>query len=97
MSLMTPDQARARWPEDDYPTDSLGGHRREVILKAWQLIDELRQEVEGTKAQEVAEVAITSFVDDLTEQHQRIDQLQAESLSVAFREVMGYDLPGVDR
>lgn len=95
MTLPTPDEVRQRWPIDDYPPDTLGGIRRDIILEAHELIEELRRRLSDHP--EVAEALISGFVTDLLDDEQRIDELQAQGLRTGFRQLMGYDIPEEDR
>lgn len=92
--LMTPAEALARWPEDIYPPDTLGGMQRNLIVRAWELVDELKEQAEGTPSENVAAQVAESFLAELADGQQRIDELQDAGLRRAFRELMGYDLPG---
>jgi hypothetical protein len=94
-SLMTPTEARERWPEEFYDADTFGGMQRDIIIRAWELAEELAAKIAGTPAERLAEEVIEGFLAKVAADQERIDELQEEGLREAFQHIMGYELPEV--
>lgn len=71
MTLPTPAEALRRWPENEYPPDTLGGARRDIILKAWELV----LEFDYAAGSPLTESFIDAFLTELAEMDSRLDQM----------------------
>lgn len=93
---MTPEEARERWPENIYGPETLGGRQRDIIVRFHQLAQDIRDEYADKQptAQAAVEIVLQAAEQEIAAGQRHIDELQQEGLRRAFRELMGYDLPG---
>lgn len=87
---MTPDVALLRWPEADYPSDSLGGMQRDIVVKFWTLAEEAADQ---SNNHPFVLDWLAASARDLAAGIDRIDELQEQGLRTAFASIMGYELP----
>jgi len=89
--MLSKAEALERWPVDLYPPDTLGGMQRDIVLRFWELAKEAAGTPDGHPLV-VAWLAGQSV--ELAREMEHIEEMQESGLREAFRNLMGYELPG---